>query len=278
MDKVESGVSALPAIPEYVAPLPGVRYMERYVFICRMISMWPRGTISLIRYWTVFLIFFSSSGLALAGMYYKVIFHAGDVDGAAEVVDFLTVFTSGIYRYLYAYLKGNKYEEIVNFIHDNFIHESFGFGTRKTMDQCIKLTKFIAYGYLIVTNVWLIQTSFCPFLVYHVQKSMVYENGTAMYPNADVIMAVNVTLPTDKYNMGVSYCILILGFYCMTYLYVFGDVFWFVIMILTTGQYELITHSLKSIPNDSEEPEEEELSKIEAVLASSVIQHRLTRE
>ncbi|KAL0278615.1 UNVERIFIED_CONTAM: hypothetical protein PYX00_000387 [Menopon gallinae] len=262
-------------LPENVS---GVTYMDGYVRSLKMISMWPRGTTSFLRYWTVFFITLGSGGLTLAGMYHKVLFHSGDVDEAAEVVDFLTVYTSGVFRYIHSYLHGKKYTEIVSFIHENFTHESFGPGKKKTMDKYVKISKIIMYGYLMFMSMWIIQLSVSPFLYYYTQKNMRYENGTAAHPNPQVIMPLKITLLTDAYSKVLSHGIIILSYFSLGYIYVFNDAFWFAAMLLTAGQFELIAHSLKSIVSDSEEPEERELAEIDGLVTSCVNQHGVTRQ
>lgn len=272
------GVAQLPAAA--AAAAPKVRYMDRYFGYFGIISMGPRGTTGFLRYWTVFFVVVGSSGTLLSAMCHKVIFHAGDLDGIAAVVDFLTVFISGLFRFFHARFYGEKYVEIVGFVHENFIHESFAYGKKRNMDKYVKISKFIAYAYITVTQIWMLQMSFGPFVRYYVQSNMRYENGTAVYPDAKLTMIINLTLPTDDYYVGLSHTIQITAYYSLTFIYIFTDAFWFVLIILTTGQFELIADSLRNVLESgaSNEPEEGERKQIERILLLSLTHHSLMRE
>lgn len=219
------------------------KYLKIQIDFCKIWDLWPTKDKRIIRR------FFRVSFIAInlfnlistIGIFLlTIITNFDDVEMLATVVDFSTVSVGTLFRYCHILIYGEEYEKLVRFMDDNFLH--------KTTDKTINMNEYRRKGTIFgISYLVLIFLIGCQLLITSLIK---YHNAEPEMQKNLNFLPFNLTYPFDISPPSVQYfltvhqcffiCIVIFGYGAI-------DGFWWMVIVLTITQYQIISRNLRNI-------------------------------
>lgn len=244
--------------PDDVEPKAKIQYLKGFIKYKKILNMWPvekgscfRSAFHNFMVWGTVV----SSVIIINFFFIQISLSTGNMHRVADIVDYVTVFVSATFRYLYIYFRGATYLILVNKVHNDFIHYSLFRGKNKmSLDRQYKLGKRIALSYISFTYCWVLQLCIYPIFhyIWENMKSSLY-NPEITAGNDTIIsfqVPIPIYFPMDKSTQpggAIIYIYEVIMFLFFTSVYMLVDGFWFLVIMLTIGQFDLLKASIESV-------------------------------
>lgn len=218
-------------------------YLKNQIKLCKIWDLWPIEDKSILRRMlqVSFIATNVVSFIGLIGIFMlTIVTNFGNIDGLAKVVEFATVTAASFFRYCHILIYGEEYQKLARFMYDNFLHE--------TTDKTINMNKYFQKGTVFCLCYLVCGIFFgSQLLTISLVKYFYAEPEMQQYIN---FLPLNLTYPFDMSPLSIN---IILSFQqcfviCQVVVnYSIIDGFWWMAIILTITQYNIISHNLKNM-------------------------------
>ncbi|EEB16632.1 Odorant receptor PhOr3 [Pediculus humanus corporis] len=211
-------------------------------------------------------IFFASSGLVILSFAVEIILYYEGLNKIVGVIDYGTACISALFRIMHFYFNNVKYKKMIDKLLNNFLCRPI-FSREKTdsVDSYYYLAKKVMVTYSSVTFVWILYFLISPIFKWMGTFLLSGINGEDLpFPK---ILPGYFPMDTSKLSGGIIFYIWQgIPIFLLVVVYVSADCFWYLIIILTIGQFNILKLSIESVSdsiNDEKIDGEEDFMPLE---------------